>query len=279
MSAGPPGLPTPRGRTPALTSRGGAIIVGRMTTHARFAAPFLAAAMALPAAAALAQPPDQLERVAASFVLALGRTPSPAEIERWASQGPRSVADLLAQHRRELQDSAEAQRAVVARANQDAFGRASTEGESVGAPAGSTYVELMQGHLKRLAERPAEYEQVVHRAYQRVLRRDAYSIEIDYWKRRPTLSFVLLVGCVEDWARRNRPGLMATAGAPSVSVNSDYLAAVRLSPGVAREARLATGLMPDGAPALASSAGRSVVAPGAGQVASVGGIHFTAAGK
>ena len=61
-------------------------------------------------------------------------------------------------------------------------------------------------------------------------------MEIEYWKRQPALSYALLVGCIEDWARRNRPGLMATTGVASVSVNSAYLATIRLSPGVASPA-------------------------------------------
>jgi hypothetical protein len=65
---------------------------------------------------------------------------------------------------------------------------------------------------------------------------------------------------------------------PSVSVNSPDLAVVRLSPAVAAEARAAAGLPPPADAALAAALGRHVVAPGAGPVASVGGIHFAAAG-
>jgi hypothetical protein len=136
----------------------------------------------------------------------------------------------------------------------------------------------VQRHIQRLGGNPVEYEQVMHRAYRLHLERDAYAVELDYWRARPALSFVLLAGCVENWARRNQPGLMATAGVPSVSVNSHYLAAVRLSSAVAAEARAAAGLPPPGDAALAAALGRHVVAPGAATIASVGGIHFAAAG-
>jgi hypothetical protein len=136
----------------------------------------------------------------------------------------------------------------------------------------------MQRHLEWLSAHPEEYQMVVGRAYRLVLRRDAYAVEVDYWKRQPVLSFALLAGCIDDWARRNQPGLTATTGVAAVSLNSAYLATVRLSPAVAREARAAAGLTSRRDAALAAAAGRAVVAPGAGEVASVGGIPFAAAG-
>jgi hypothetical protein len=251
--------------------------LGRMLLKLRFAFLFVASVLASPSATSLAQTAEQQERIEASFVLALGRTPTSVEIERWAKQEPLPLADLLARHRRQLQGDVADQRAVVVKASQDAFGLAPGE-DDIKRESGGTYTDLMQRHLRWLAEHPAEYEQVVHRAYRLVLQRNAYSLEIDYWKRQPAISFALLAGCIEDWARRNRPGLTATTGVASVSVNSAYLATVRLSPAVAAEARVAAGLVPTGDAALASAAQRHLVAPGADHVASVGGIHFAAAG-
>lgn len=225
-----------------------------------------------------AQAPAQGERIAASFVLALGRTPTPEEITQWSGKDAVTLADVLARHRKQLQGDRAAERAVIVKASQDAFGRVPTEEEARGLSGAGTYVELMQRHLQWLAGHPAEYQQVMHRAYRFLLNRNAYSVEIDYWTRQPVLSFALLVGCIEDWARRNRPGLMATTGVASVSINSPYLATVRLSAGVAAEARAATGLVQASDAAQASALGRTVVAPGAERVASVGGITFVAAG-
>ena len=229
-------------------------------------------------AAVHAQPAQIEERIAASFVLALGRTATGAEVEQWAKDGPRTVADLFSRHRERLRNDAASSREVAVKAGQDAFGRAPDMDELRGLSDGEVYAEIVQRHIQRLAGDPAEYERVVHRAYRLHLQRDAYAVEVDYWKARPTTSFVLLAACVENWARRNQPGLMATAGVPSVSINSPYLAAVRLSPAVAAEARAAAGLPPPGNAALADALGRHIVAPGAGTLASVGGIHFAAAG-
>jgi hypothetical protein len=250
-----------------------------MLLRIRVAVLFLAASLLVPPMTAHGQSAGQAERIAASFVLALGRTPTAAEIERWAKQEPLPLADLIARHRRQLEGDPAAGRAVIVKASQDAFGRAASEDDpDTLSGGGGTYADLMRRHLRWLAGHPAEYEQVLHRAHRLLLQRDAYPVEIDYWKRQPALSFALLVGCIEDWARRNRPGLMATTGVVAVSVNSPYLATVRLSPAVAAEARVAAGLEPRSDAALASAAGRNLVAPGADRVASVGGIHFTAAG-
>lgn len=249
-----------------------------MLKTARLALLLPAVLIAIPNAA-FAQAPAPAERIAASFVLALGRVPTATEIEGGAQPASVPFADLIARHRQQLAGSPSIQRSTVERAVQDAFGRTPTEDESKAAAPGTTYTELMQGYLQRLADTPAEYEQVLNRAYQRLLKRDAYSIEVDYWKRQPVTSFAMLSACIEDWARRNQPGLMATAGTASVSVNSDYLAVVRLSPAAAAEIRAATGLGPVGERALAAAAGRHVIAPGGAQIVSVGGIHFAAAGK
>jgi hypothetical protein len=220
----------------------------------------------------------QAERVAAATVLAIGRTPTEAEIERGVAQGPLSVRELIDRQRRRLLEDPEGQRAVALEAVHDAFGGTVPPGHTAAAETGRTYAELLQSHLAWLTGHPAEYHLVIERAYRAVLSRDPHAIEIEYWKRRPTLTFVLLAGCVENWAVRNQPGLMATTGVAAISVTSRFLATVRLSPPVAAEAREALGLPAAGGRTLATALGRHVVAPGAGDVVSVGGVHFVAAG-
>jgi hypothetical protein len=216
---------------------------------------------------------EQQERIEASFVIALGRAPSASEVEVWQKQDASSVAGLLSRHRQTLTADAALQAAVAAKAFQDANGREPVSGDlEMPSGSGASYTELMVGHIQRLAENPSDYEQVIQRAYRFVIRRDAYSEEIDYWNERATLSYILLVGCMEDWARRNQPGLMVTSGTPTISINCDYLATVRLSPKVAAEAREAAGLPPAG------DGGTHVIAAGAGAIVSGGRIHFAMAG-
>ena len=237
----------------------------------------LAAASILPSAGAPAPSAEQTQRIAASFVLALGRAPSAGELAQWAEAGPLPLTGLIARLRERLASDPAARRATVVRAGEDALGRTPAEDEIARWSDGArTYSELMQGQLAGLAAHPADYAAVVQRAYQFLLRRAPYPTEIDYWNHRPTLSYALLVACLENWARRNQPGLMETRGDATVSANSDFLAAILLSPAVAAEARAAVGLLPAGD---APAPGHHLVAPGAAGIVSAGGIHFAAAGS
>jgi hypothetical protein len=245
--------------------------------HARRVAPFvLALGMA---SAAFGQPAAQVERIAASFVLALGRTPTPAEAEQWGGEAPRSLADLLAVHRARLQAAPAEQALVLGRASRDAFGVAPDAAPTAGPSQTATYADAMKSHVRWIETHADDYVLVIQRAYRAVVARDAYSVEVDYWKRRPAVPFALLAASVENWALRNQPGLTATSGVPAVSVNSRYIDAVRLSASVAAEARAQAGLAPIGEADVAAAVGRFVVAPGAAEIVSVGGIHFVAAGS
>lgn len=250
-----------------------------MLTRSRLASLFMIAALTSGAAAAATVSSEQKERIAASFVLVLGRAPTATELTEWEASAGVPLATQLAARREALQRDPALQRIVAAKAWQDAFGRTPTADEITAAVgAGGTYTEQLKRHVGWLAAHPAEYAQVLHRAYRFLLQRDGFELELDYWKPAGALPYALLVACIEDWARRNQPGLMVTTGIPTASVNCRYLATVRLAPAVAAEARVAAGLAPAGEPALAVAAGRNVVAVGAEALSSAGGICFVAAG-
>lgn len=236
----------------------------------------MVAAFALSALTAFAQSDEQQERVAASFVLALGRTPSASEAQQWSKQSASSISELIARHRQQLRNDAALQRATLAKSYQDAFGRVATDAELASAPSDTpTYIELLKHHTQWLADHPADYEQAMRRAYPIVINRDIYPEEIEYWKKVGALPFALLAGCLDDWARRNQPGLMVTNGTATVSVNSIFLTTVRLSPTIAAEARAAADL-----PAVADpKTGHNFVGPAADKVLTGGRIHFVAAGS
>jgi hypothetical protein len=234
---------------------------------------FLVAALALTSGSAASVPTVQQERVAASFILALGRAPTLDEASHWAGADA-SVSDLIARHRQQLASDAAAQRTVARKALADSFGRAPGV-EDAGTSAKGTYTELMQENVRWLAANPDEYAKVLNRAYQLVIRRDMYPEELEYWKKKDVQSFAVLVGCIDNWGRRNQPGLMVTAGPAALSINSVYLTTVRLSPAVAVEARIAAGL----AAPVDAAAGTHVLAAGAEKIISDGRIHFAAALK
>jgi hypothetical protein len=230
-------------------------------------------------ATTFARAEDQAERIRVSFALAFGRVPSVSEIADASKAGALSMADLLARHRQQLEHDAASARATTVKACEDAFGRQPTDAEIADGAAGHhTYAELMKQHIGWLKDHPSEYADVIGKAYQLLIRRAAYPEEIEYWKSRDTLPYALLVGCVENWGRRNSPGLMATTGIPTISVNSRYLTTIAVSPAVAAEARVAAGLAVSDNPNLASAAGLNLVGPGSGQITTVGHMYFAAVG-
>ncbi len=239
--------------------------------------PLLALALA-GTVTAFAQSDVKEERINAAFLLALGRPPVPAELSQWKARAPGDVASVVAALDRTLDVATS--REVAIRAAADAFGREPSSAELAKAvDARADYTGLMKAHLQTLTADRAAFAQVLRGAYQLVLGRDPYEIETKYWQDKPVLSFVMLAGCLENWARRNQPGLMVTAGTPTVSANCRWLRTVALSRAVAAEARAASGLLPDGNPDLAAAIGRNVIAVGGGAVASNGGIAFVAAGR
>ncbi|HTL66359.1 MAG TPA: hypothetical protein VL200_01735 [Lacunisphaera sp.] len=240
--------------------------------------PLFALALVAGTISAFAQSDVKEERINAAFLLALGRRPAPSELSQWQGQATGDVASLVAALDRTL--DAATSREVAVRAAADAFGQEPSAAELAGgAEGGGDYTARMKAHLQSLAADRAAYAQVVRRAYQLVLGRDPYEVETKYWQDKPVVSFVLLAGCLENWARRNQPGLMVTAGTPTVSAHCRWLSTATLSPAVAAEARSAGGLQPDGNSNLAAAVGRNVVAVGGGAVASNGGIAFVAAGR
>jgi len=239
--------------------------------------PFLISVLGLFVTLAPAAPTAETdERVAAAYVLALGRTATPAELSQRTASGSDTISALVTRLRETLARDPAATGATSRKAFTDAFGRAPNAGEAVGT---GTYTELLQGHVRSLTEHPDDYAGVLGRAYRFVISRDVYPEEIEYWKKQDPLPYALLVACIEDWARRNQPGLMVTAGTATASINSLYLTTVRLSPTLAAEARAAAGLAPVVEGEASTPLGRNVIAAGAGKIASSGRIYFVAAGS
>jgi hypothetical protein len=242
----------------------------------------LAAAVVLFSGTARAQSEEQTQRITTSYLVALGRAPSAAELNVDSQAPGLSIATAIERRRELIQKDAGTKRAVIIKAFEDAFGREPSEDEIRDGQKGNrTYSELMSAHVTRLAEHPTEYEQVMNRAYRLVIHRDIYPMEVEYWKKRSTVPYYLLAACLEDWARRNQPGLMVTSGETIISFNNSCLSTIQLSPKIAAEARTLLGLPTsenENAPNQASF-GRNIVATGAAEIVSSGHINFVAAGS
>jgi len=209
--------------------------------------------------------------VSAVRLLALG--------EAEESIGDVDTSDLSAQFARYRERVASEEAladGIRRRAFLDAFGVAPDSEE---APRGfhgggdALYFEALGAAVDWLAGQPEAYAEVIDRAYRMVIHRGAYEEEFAYWKERPTQGFIVLVGCLEDWARRNQPGLMVTAGAPTISVNCPFLDTIAVEPELASEIRRLADL------AVAGEKGCVVLAPAAGEIRSSGGIAFVPVGS
>jgi hypothetical protein len=215
------------------------------------------------------------ERIEAVFLLGLGRAPDVDERSAWADRAERPLVELLERQRERIRTDGAERRAVSARAWRDVHGRAPEEAELAGLPE-RIYAEHVRALAGGLAARSPVYREVVERAYRAALARAPFAEEQDYWNAFPPLPYLVLVGCVENWARRNAPGLMATTGAPTIGGGSPRLAVFRVSPALAAEARRALEL-PGGD--LMNARGRNVILPGAGEIATVGGVHLLVVGR
>ncbi|HVU34075.1 MAG TPA: hypothetical protein VHE61_11615 [Opitutaceae bacterium] len=220
-----------------------------------------------------AQTSVRAQRFAAAYLLAFGTAPAAGS----AVTDGASVGSLYAELRTRLRRDPTLARDARTRALGDAFGRSPSAADLAAVPADAvTYAEVLKAGVASLASDSPAYAAVIGRAYRLVLERDPYPEEIAYWAGRPVESFAMLVGCVENWARRNAPGLMATSGAPTIARNSPYLVTIGLLPAIAAEAQDAIGL--DSAVGV-SAAQRVVVAPTAANIRSVSGMPFVAAGN
>jgi hypothetical protein len=217
----------------------------------------------------------QEERITAAYLLALGRAPSASEIDVIAKDSPSSVAAAIESIQHRIEKEPALQQAISLKAFRDTYGREPSDGELL---RGGDYTSLMNRYIEKLAISPEEYKHVLERAYRLVVKRGLYDEEIGYWKPYGTLPFALVVACLDEWARRNQPGLMVTTGTAAVSANCHYLTTVRLSPSVAEEARAALKfpLAPTSDYYYASN--RTVITPGGEQIVSNGRVHFVAAG-
>lgn len=198
------------------------------------------------------------DRTLAAYALGMGRLPNTQE-----ASNPKSLGDQLGQIRDHLQADSTARKTMRTRAEKYAFGPARDKASSTN-ESNQIFAEVVKEHVQALSQNESAYHAVLTRAYQHVVGRDVYQEEIEYWAGHPTLPYALLVGCIEDWARRNQPGLMNTAGTPAVSINCELLETARLSPEIAKEASEEIALQNDS----------TVIAPGGGNLKSVGEIRF-----
>lgn len=233
---------------------------------------------------AFAQDARQLkrERIQASYMLAFGRAPQESEITYWQGRNDaNTIEQMVNLHKDYFKSNRAANNEVIAKAYLDALGRNPIQSElDYWAKGSNSYVELMKNHISWLSGNPAEYEKVIKRSYSFVLGRQPDAGEISYWRGQGVFSYVLLVGCHEDWKRRNNnnSGAKKTSGASQIPASPTYVALVPVSAQVATEARSFAGLVAAGAGNLVAAGGGNLVAAGGGNLVAAGGGNLVAAG-
>ena len=215
---------------------------------------------------------------AAAGLLVLGRVPSADEIAAAEREGAKTAAQLREHFSKKLSAEQNARTLAAKQAWRDAFGRDPSQAELGAGAKEASYVDLLRAHVKALGENAADYDAVVERVYQQVIRREPYDREMTYWRERGPLPYFLVAAALENWAQRNQPGLMVMGGTATVSINSSFLRGVVLMPDEAAALRAVFALQPEGPEAIANAGSRTIVAPGAAELVSNGPIFFAAAG-
>lgn len=215
------------------------------------------------------------ERALAARLLAFGRNDAATAS---AAPAPDTVAAWRENYRGELRRNAALREHVARAAWLDAFGRAPGDAElRAEAALPLTYAERLSHHLVHLGADAGEYREVIRRAYALVVRREPYAEEFEYWRPRGALTFVALLACLEDWARRNQPGLTVTSGTPTVPTRSRRVTIVPLSPEIAAEVR--TLLPCPGLERREASAATHVLAVSGENLRAAGGMHLMLVGS
>lgn len=216
------------------------------------------------------------DRIQASYLIAFGRKATEDEIKFWAQHSPKSVEYLVGRHNEYLSQNPGVKRDAVRLSYLHAFGTEPEEGHyRHWVPGSDNYTGLMTKHLQWLRGNAAEYEAVLKRSYDRVLRRGPDKAELDWWKKQGTFSFILLAAAHEDWASKNGVKAPTVTGKPTLKVTSSFLSTVTVQPEVAKEAARLIGN--DAGSLIGNDAG-SLVAAGAGNMVAAGGGNMVAAG-
>ena len=211
---------------------------------------------------------EKVQRIQASYMMAFGRPADGGEVNFWNGQPDQSIAQRLAGHRQYANNNEGFKRALISKSYIDGLGRSPKEAEiQYFLTRQDLYYTLMQTHVGWLAANPAEYEKVIRRSYQAVFNRTPSSAEINYWKNQGTLSYIVLIGCHEQWKRTNG-NTEKTSGGASIGGGGGSLQTVPISSNIASEVKNLSSI----------SVGGNVITAGGGNVITIGGGNVITAG-
>ena len=130
----------------------------------------------------------------------------------------------------------------------------------------NNYTQLMNSHVQWLRGNSGEYENVIRRSYAAALSRQPSAGELAYWKKQGIFSYVVLLGCHEDWKARSGAAAQKISGSTLCSTTCAEIVSVVLSASVAQEASLQLGLLSTNGGNLISNQGSPIIAVSAPHV-------------
>jgi hypothetical protein len=231
---------------------------------------FVATCMAaLLSSSVFSQSADDVKRqsIQASYLLALGKKPTTAEVNYWMGQSISGdvVKTLYENHRNWLLANPEAKKDMIRRSFRNSYGRTPNESEvNTNMQQAWTYTDWMNNHSAWLKKTPSDFENAIKFAYQNVLNRQPSSSELSFWKGKGAMAYYVVASCVEQC---RKSGSSSNCANNVFSSTSRYADAITVAPSVATSASNLIG-----------AAGGNVVAPGGGNVVSAGGGNVVAAG-
>lgn len=209
---------------------------------------------------------QQDQRIHASYIIAFGRDAIPEELNYWLGRGNFSISQLMQFHKAAFTDYPNLHRASITRSYMDALGRKSSENEmKYWINTSDNYAQLLNKHMQFLQSNSRENEKVVRLAYTTVYNRLPSGAEINFWKKKHTTPFFLLVAHLEDYKKKNE-----NEAGKSNNFNLEYLSSittVMLSPALVAE--VFTFMKNNGksvAPNFIKQNGKNIIVAGKGDV-------------
>jgi hypothetical protein len=121
----------------------------------------------------------QKERIQSSYLIAFGRLASDDEVKYWSKQNPKSVGDLVTNHRDFLKRDTGTHQDVIRRSYKAALGTTPDANAIKHWMGGNdTFTMLVNNHVEWLRGNPDEYTKVIKRSYKNVLGREANDGEV-----------------------------------------------------------------------------------------------------
>lgn len=237
----------------------------------------LASALVLQLSFAQSTKEERRERITASYLMAFGILPEQSEMDYWINDplAYKTVADLVAEHKKNISRQQDLQDRAIRISYFDAFGRAPRTDEYVTwRPLKLTYTDLMARHMQYLKEYPSEFEAVIKRTYVNEFSRKPSAQELANWKSWGIRSYLEIA---REHQKNKRAGLFAPSKSGTTAagkVLSNKQSGIEFTP----SSKILNEIRIDPNARCISTGGGNVISTGGGNVISTGGGNVISTG-